>query len=453
MALVRVTRPLPTLASGLAILSLAGAALGAAGALVSGFGPTRGGVTYLGISGVSTRADAVAVDAGGRFVVAGSSARGQWVLGRVDLDGTVDETFGDGRAVAGGLVVDDGGSTGGSVRDLIVLPTGRILVAGRIGESRGETRFAVRRYTPGGSPDPRFAGDGTRTVTFGADSIGGANAIATRTVDGDPSTTTIVAAGYHSGAPDDARQPALARFLSDGALDPSFGGAGVISRVPGLAAAEIHDVAALPDGGVLAVGDTATLTARPVMIRLRPDGSPDPSFGGGDGVLIVARPTDCLSASYRSVLIDTRGRFVVAGTARCDARTSASAQFLVARHQPDGLRDVTFGTIGITLGPDSAGADAINAIVEQSGGSIVGVGSTGVHPNVRPAVVRLRNDGTFDPSFGHDGIVSEFAPESTVGGASAVAIGRDGHLVTAGWASVAGTERAAIAKYDGALTP
>jgi Domain of unknown function (DUF5122) beta-propeller len=157
------------LTTGALLLAVAGAALGA-GALVNDFGPSGNGTVNFTVQGTSTRAHAIVTDAAGRFVVAADTDRGQWVLTRFDLDGTPDAGFGAEGSATPGLLVDPGGSTAGAVRDLTFLPTGRVLVAGRVGTSGGGGSFAVRRYSAGGAPDPGFASNGTLTVTFGEDS-------------------------------------------------------------------------------------------------------------------------------------------------------------------------------------------------------------------------------------------------------------------------------------------
>lgn len=436
------------LVSGLALLTAAGAALGAAGAFVTGFGDNEGGARYLPSPGTATRAHALTTDAAGRFVAAGENDRGDWILGRVDLDGSPDPSFGDGRAELPGLVVTSDGMTGGTARDLAFLPTGRILVAGRVASAQGGGSFAVRRYSSGGVLDARFGDGGTVRTDVLDDRNGGANAIATHMLGGDPSTTRIIAAGFRSPAANGAHRPAIVRLRPGGTLDPSFGRSGVVGELPGIGTAEIYDLQVLADGGIVAVGDTATPTARPMMVRLKPDGSPDETFGGGSGVVVAPRPTECLSASYRSVVIDPDGRIVVGGTARCDGR-SAGSQFLFARFLSDGTRDVGFATIGSALFPAQDTTDKINAIIRQFDGSIVGVGVTGTGERPRPAVVRLRSDGTPDERFGESGVATGVGPGSTGGGADAVAIGRDGHLVTAGWATIGAEEQAALMKYDG----
>ena len=126
----------------------------------------------------------------------------------------------------------------------------------------------------------QFGPAGATTTDFGrADS---ARAVAVQP-DG-----RLVVAGSSSSPNQDVYLPAVSRYLEDGALDPSFGGDGTVTTELG-SFAGANDVLVQTDGRIVAVGaagddDHGGLGA----VRYLPDGALDPSFGGGDG-LVVAR--------------------------------------------------------------------------------------------------------------------------------------------------------------------
>ena len=125
--------------------------------------------------GGADAAAAVAMQADGKIVVAGSSG-GDFALARYGADGALDPSFsGD------GLVTTDLGGTDAG-QGVAIQADGRIVVAGSSGGN-----FALARYTAGGGLDPSFSGDGLQTTDFGADD--GATAVAIQ-ADG-----RIVAAG------------------------------------------------------------------------------------------------------------------------------------------------------------------------------------------------------------------------------------------------------------------
>ena len=118
--------------------------------------------------------------------------------------------------------------------------------------------------------------------------------------------------------------PALAQAAKPGDLDPSFGGDGKVTTNFGhynaayAAAIDSH-------GRVIAVGSDFDLA------RYRRDGELDRSFSG-DG-----RVTG-FGGSALAVVIDSRGRIVVAGNEECDFNSTTSS-FVLARYKPNGTLD------------------------------------------------------------------------------------------------------------------
>src|SRR4051812_27547114 len=150
--------------------------------------------------GGSDLAAAVAVQADGKIVVAGSSD-GNFALARYGVDGALDPSFsGD------GLVTTDLGGTDDG-QGVAIQADGRIVVAGASGGD-----FALARYTTGGGLDPSFSGDGRQTTDFGA--ADGATSVAIQ------SDGRIVLGGGSGGG------FALARYDAAGELDASFSGDG-----------------------------------------------------------------------------------------------------------------------------------------------------------------------------------------------------------------------------------
>ena len=81
---------------------------------------------------------------------------------------------------------------------------------------------------------------------------------------------------------------ALARFTSDGNLDPTFGDGGVLTTV--ITYYAVADAVAVAEGGtILAAGHSSGVFT---VVRYQPDGSLDPSFGS-DGVTRYSRVEVC----------------------------------------------------------------------------------------------------------------------------------------------------------------
>ena len=158
------------------------------------------------------------------------------------------------------------------------------------------------------------------------------------------------------------------------------------------------------------------------------DGDLDPTFGTDGKVLTdFDHSTDIANA----VAIQADGKLVVVGTIYQDNDFS-DEDFAVARHNPDGTLDKTFG-VGGKVQTDFPGLAAVaSSVVVQPDGKIVVAG--GAFPLFTFAgdfkVARYNPDGSLDTSFGDGGIVTTTFPEGSY--ASDVALQADGKIIAAG---------------------
>ena len=158
-------------------------------------------------------AGGVAIQDDGKIVVVGGTSGGgqahDFALARYNPNGSLDVSFsGDGKQRT-----DLGGADGAVA--VVLQEDGKIVVAGAYG---GGGLFALARYNPNGSLDTSFSGDGTTVTAYGS---GGARGVALQD-DG-----KIVVAGGTGGLPA-ARDFALARYNTNGALDTGFSGDGML---------------------------------------------------------------------------------------------------------------------------------------------------------------------------------------------------------------------------------
>jgi uncharacterized delta-60 repeat protein len=288
------------------------------------------------------------------------------------------------------------------------------------------------RATPG-HLDPTFGGDGKVLTRFEG---GGAAFDMVIQPDG-----KVVAVG-RAGSPD--VDWALARYTLHGKLDTTFGRDGRVMThftrkfefTPGVAVQE--------NGKILAVG---SLDAKFVVARYRPNGVLDPAFGGEGTVLTRFAGAE---AGAAAAAIQTDGKIVALGTAESLACCPHTAEFALARYNPDGTLDTTFSDNGKVTTPLSGEYDFASDLAIQTDGKIVAVG-TGAG---QFEIARYNADGTLDSTFaGHGFAFTDF----TVGtdSASGVAIQPDGKIVVAGDAGGPGeyTSAFALARYnaDGTL--
>ncbi|MCI5220795.1 MAG: hypothetical protein D3914_16775, partial [Candidatus Electrothrix sp. LOE2] len=124
----------------------------------------------------------------------------------------LDIGFGD-----NGKVAVDLGSYGDQANAVLVQPDGKILVGGSTANS-ANLDFMLFRLLADGSLDPEFNIDGKVSTAIGSDD----DEVFALALQKDG---RILAAGYSSK--DGSRDFALARYNSDGSLDPDFGTGGM----------------------------------------------------------------------------------------------------------------------------------------------------------------------------------------------------------------------------------
>ncbi len=253
---------------------------------------------------------------------------------------------------------------------------------------------------------------------------------------------------------------AVTRYNTDGTVDITFGRGGKVrTDFPGLAA-EPSSVVIQPDGKIVVAGGAFPLfvfLGDFKVVRYNPDGSLDRSFGNG-GIVTTSFPGQ---GSYAlSVALQTDGKIVAVGTDYVDfsSEDNSNTDFALARYNPDGTPDMTFGDDGqVTTDFDGFNDDAFSILV-QSDGKLVAVGSAKNPANFYDfAAARYLSDGTIDTSFGVAGKVRTDFGDHNFDQARSAVLQRDGKIVAAGFAIShnGGVENFAVARYDsnGVLDP
>jgi len=235
---------------------------------------------------------------------------------------------------------------------------------------------------------------------------------------------------------------AVARYNPDGSLDTSFDGDGRVVTDYGGLIDVGKAVALQADGKIVVAGYTLSTTADFAVARYNPDGSLDTSFDG-DGRVV----TDYggLNDIGYAIALQADGKIVVAGSAN-----GLTWDFAVARYNPDGSLDTSFDGDGKLVTDYGGLSDDGYAIALQADGKIVVAGYT-VGATYDFAVARYNPDGSLDTSFDGDGkLATDFAGGDDWG--HAVALQADGKIVVAGYTDVA-TLDFAVARYnpDGSL--
>ncbi len=314
---------------------------------------------------------------------------------------------------------------------LALQPDGKILAASESPASSYAWR--ITRLNSDGSIDTTFGTNGIVDTTF-ATQYALPNKIVVQ-ADG----KIIVGGKLSSGT----NNLALVRYGSDGAPDTSFG-AGGIASFPGITYQWVEDMAQGVDGKtLLALGINGTVYFR--VARINADGSLDATFGSG-GIKTFSG----IGVSAGAIALMTDGRFLLAGDYTGNSK--------IVRAYADGTLDATFGTAGVQTVNFGAYYTTITDIALDSAGRIVlGGNASGQSNNTSDfAVARLNPNGAFDGSFGGDGIVVTNFPAGLDDVAFAMTLQSNDKIVLSGYTEIADyVEQVALARFnvDGALDP
>lgn len=261
-----------------------------------------------------------------------------------------------------------------------------------------------RNVPTAGALDTSFDTDGIVLRTFGSALSSSAPTVALQP-DG-----KVVAAGGNYYANDDQRG-LVVRLNTDGSLDTTFNGYGFAEVSLGTTWVAFHALTLQADGKIVATG-TANVSGnyQVVVARLNADGTPDTTFGGGDGIVLT--DVSAVDDNGNAVAVESDGTIIIAGSTQVQAGLNVS-RFLVLKYAADGTLDSTFDTDGIAtanLGPSDASA---TTVLIQPDGKVVAVGySSSTSGNFGLALVRFNTNGSLDTTFDADGIVKTPVPNS-----------------------------------------
>ena len=200
----------------------------------------------------------------------------------------------------------------------------------------------------------------------------------------------------------------VTRYNTDGTLDITFGNQGKVrTDFPGLAAVP-SSVVIQPDGKIVVAGGAFplfTFLGDFKVVRYNPNGSLDQSFGDG-GIVTTIFP----AGSYAfDVALQSDGKIIAAGTffVDFDPGESSDTDFALARYNPDGTPDATFGNGGQVTTDFVGFEDDAFSVLIQPDGKIVAVGSANNPATFYDfAAARYLSNGTIDTTFGVAGKVS-----------------------------------------------
>lgn len=321
----------------------------------------------------------MALVADDKFIMAGGSylsgnTKEYFYMRRYNSNGSVDSTFGSGGAVA----TDVG--DGSYAVDAAIQKDGKIVLGG---ESLHGTNwdFTIVRYNADGSLDPSFGNGGVVTTYLGKQR----NYCYRVAIQPDGK---ILAGGSSENSGDDANF-AVVRYLTNGVLDPSFNGTGKVVSYFGIDS-EAFGLAVQNDDKILLGG---WVNEQFALARYNTNGTLDTSFGADHTGLVTQRIG--YWDSWNTVAVQPDGKILAAGGGSMMYIINA----VVARYDPDGRPDSTFGANGLaifSLGSANSGADSLAL---QPDGKLLVSGTTWDGNNYSDvALARLENNIVAPPT-------------------------------------------------------
>lgn len=321
-------------------------------------------------------------------------------------------------------------------------PDGKVIVSGQERDSSGQATVSFIA---------RFNANGTLDAAFGANGKIFSPMNEQPVIAGDmllQPDGKIVIAGY--ALPLLSSQHcdfAVVRYHSGGALDASFGAGGkVVVDIPSgnfnVYLTTKVSAALQPDGKIVIGGTGAAADSDFILARLQPNGSLDSSFGAGGTVVTALSPND---DDMYDIALQPDGKIIAAGNSN---QTGNGSDTSLVRYNPNGSIDASFAANGILEVKWSSRYYVGNAVAVQPNGKILafGFGFVGISNSVYGfATARYNTDGSPDVSFGTNGRVITRIGNNNFSFAFEGAVQPDGKILTYGGAE----DDTAIVRYLG----
>ncbi len=334
----------------------------------------------------------------GKIVVYDEDDSYSYLLG-YNPDGTLDTAFGNSNGLikfpfADGLSLGDGG--------LNVAFDGKILASGQKCPPATSTNcdYAVFRFNADGKPDLTFGTNGSIAVPIGTGEDFGTAII------GQPDGKILVAGSTETASGNWAH--GVIRLTQAGTLDPTFGTGGkLVFSVPAANGGYTYlfnNIVLQPDGKLLLAGNSTEYNGfgnTVFAVRVNTDGTLDQTFGAG-GILNVSLG---FANRVSGLSVQSDGKILFTSVNQAE---DLSVSTTIARFQPNGANDTSFGMNGRVFIPRSQTNESFSAdlIVQPNGKILVGGFSRSAGQQNRFAVLRLNADGTRDTAFGINGVIT-----------------------------------------------
>jgi uncharacterized delta-60 repeat protein len=234
---------------------------------------------------------------------------------------------------------------------------------------------------------------------------------------------------------------------ASGALDASFGTGGRVRAALSFSDDIANAAAVQQDGKIITAGLSTAVTGTMffTIARFQPNGALDTTFGFRQNGW-----TDDIVGTARALELQPDGKIVAAGDT--GALLLSNSDFLIARYNTNGTLDTTFGSqsngsVTMGMGYDH---DVVRSLAIQADGKIIvaGDGLNSGSSNYVSIIARFNADGTPDTSFA-DGGKRIMDTIGTASQALVVKVQSDGMIVVGGeFRDGSGPASFYLARYD-----
>ena len=304
----------------------------------------------------------LAIQPDGKILLGGHCHNGSnfdFCIARFNSDGISDGTL-DTSFNSSGKVIQPIGSSHDYGQSLAIQRDGKILLGGRCLIIMGFNEFCIARFNSNGTLDTTFGSPNGYIIQsiYPSEDWGYSLAI-------QPDGKILLGGSCINPNNANRWEFCIARFnsdgISDGTLDTSFGNSGRVRQAIGSGDDWGQSLVIQPDGKILLGGYCHNGSNFDFCIaRFNPNGTLDTTFGTGGKVI---QPISSADDKGYSLAIQPDEKILLGGT--CDG------DFCIARFNPNGTLDTTFGNGGKVIQPIGSSSDFGNSLAIQSDGKIL----------------------------------------------------------------------------------
>ncbi|MCF8277614.1 MAG: T9SS type A sorting domain-containing protein [Flavobacteriales bacterium] len=270
------------------------------------------------------------------------------------------------------------------IRSSILTNANEIICVGRFTTDLNNG-LLIAKFDSNGNLDSTFGNNGIATENFGFQYI-------------DPTKVLVLNDGKLLIGGTATGTGFVARFMPNGIVDSSFGNNGIFN-----VAHAVDNIGTDFFGRVLCTGENHILYHWEIGVtRILPDGSLDSGFGtNGTASFYLSEASNLQGGIDRlqSLHVFLNGDMLIGGG--CYESPQESTGYCLIKVKRTGQLDSTFADNGILKFNPGEEFAAVQAILVQADGKIIGVGETLGNYN---QVFRLNLNGSFDNSFGTNGL-------------------------------------------------